>query len=83
MIKKNTKKELAETLIEVVGYPATFHLNTFEKLPKFSGRCKVRDRLLLEALIKLEIDSPCHAYEDYTVERVDKKGRIEFWHLGS
>lgn len=72
--------------ITIEHYPATFSFNTRAKLPKFnrnSYSCKVRQKLLLKNLKKFNIDSPCHAYEDYVVELVHKTSNGEIWRLGS
>ena len=75
--------------IKVDTYPETFTFETRAKFPKFvnSGKnfayCKNRNAVLLRALKRLNIDSPCHAYEDYVVESVRKTKDGEVWQLGS
>jgi hypothetical protein len=70
-------------MIRVVGYPDTFTFKTDVKLPPFKSGCKVREKILHENMELLQVRSPSHAYEDYIVEVIEKRGFFEFWHLGS
>ena len=76
---------MKNTIITVIDYPDTFSFVTSEKLPKFkvSDPNNVRHPILLEKLRSLKIDSPCHDYEDYDIEDVEKKYGQEFWYLCS
>jgi hypothetical protein len=69
--------------IYVVGYPTSFTFDIPGKLPRFDGSCKKRDRILRDAMKRLKVNSPNHAYEDYVVEIVEDTGNGEAWHLGS
>jgi len=75
--------------ITIKDYPKTFSFTTITKLTPFNNHdpdsesCEVRQRLLLKNLKKYKIDSPCHLYTDYRVERVYPTDEGEIWFLGS
>lgn len=69
--------------IVVEIYPATFVFQVEEPLPPFKYGCKVRRKILIKEMNLQNIDSPCHAYEDYIVESIEKIPVGERWHLGS
>jgi hypothetical protein len=77
-------KKAKVTRIWIEDYPATFVFSTVAKLKPFKYGCKQRGAILLRALYRKGIKSPCHAYEDYIVEsvRVSAKNE-ETWFLGS
>ena len=74
---------MANTIITVVGYPDTFSFVTRQVLPEFEWNCPVRNKILLKKLRELDIDSPYHGYDDYGVDKVEKKYNQEFWYLVS
>lgn len=70
--------------ISVNNYPSSFKFKTEDDLPEFEYGCSERTNRLHQAMHDLNIDSPCHAYEDYIVEAVKKdKAGNETWTLGS
>ena len=75
--------------ITIKDYPQTFSFTTITKLAPFNNddpddeSCEVRQKLLLRNLKKYNIDSPCHEYTDYIVERVYPTDNGEIWFLGS
>lgn len=72
--------------IQINSYPDTFSFILKEELPAFNrdlGPCETRDRILHEQMRTLKVNSPYHAYEDYTVEVVTKTAEGEIWRLGS
>ncbi len=77
-------EETNKTIIKVEIYPATFQFIVDFELPKFEYGCETRGAILSKVMDKLEINSPCHAYEDYIVEGVQTNGvNTEIWQLGS
>ena len=72
------------TTITVVDYPSSFNFITDKPLPEFYYGCEVRTKLLHEAMESQQIESPCHAYDDYIVEAIDiKPNGSEDWQIGS
>lgn len=70
--------------VTIKDYPETFTFETKAKLPLFNKKhCRKRDGVLHRALALLNINSPLHAYGDYTVESVQKTKDGEVWELGS
>jgi hypothetical protein len=75
--------------ITIKDYPKTFSFTTITKLTPFNNddpdieSYVVRERLLLKNLKKYKIDSPCHLYTDYRIERVYPTDDGEIWFLGS
>ena len=74
---------MSNTIITVVGYPDTFSFITRKDLPNFKFDCPVRRKILHKKMNELQIDSPCHLYSDYGIDRIEKKYGQEFWYLGS
>lgn len=69
--------------ILVNSYPETFTFITKAKLPTFQYGCKKRTAPLRKAMVRLNISSPLHDYNDYVVEQVSKREGVEVWVLGS
>lgn len=69
--------------IKIESYPCTFEFKTPARFRKFNSHCDARDAILHKAMKALKIVSPCHDYEDYTVEMVEKTKDGEIWHLAS
>lgn len=74
---------MKNTIITVLGYPDTFSFITRKELPDFEYGCEVRRSILVKKMKELGVDSPCHGYDEYVVELVEKKYGQEYWQLGS
>ncbi len=70
-------------LIKVRNYPQTFEFETQVEFPKFKYGCEMRREALVQAMQKLKVNSPRHAYEDYTVAKIIKRNGLELWFLDS
>lgn len=70
--------------VTVKNYPATFDFPACLPLPPFEYGCKVRTRLVQEAMRIQRIESRNHLYTDYLVEQIETlPDGSEVWHLGS
>jgi hypothetical protein len=72
--------------IIVKDYPCDFTFMCNEALPTYNddGRgCAKRDEILHRVMEFMNVNSPCHDYTDYVVERVTSEGDAEVWQLGS